>query len=83
MTIRVLCQADDYGITDAVSAGIRKAVKHGLVRNTGLFVNMPSSSRAAAELDVDVCLGQDFNLVTRLNCNLAVFSELGGIYNSL
>ena len=61
---QVLCQADDYGITEAVSAGIRKAVRDGVVRNTGLFVNMPASARAAIDLDVDVCLGQDFNLVT-------------------
>lgn len=61
---RVLCQADDYGITDAVSAGIRKGVREGLVRNSGLFVNMPASVAAVRDLDVEVCLGQDFNFVT-------------------
>lgn len=64
MMRQLLCQADDYGITDAVSAGIRKGIEHGLVRNTGLFTNMPSSAQAARDIPAQACLGQDINFVT-------------------
>lgn len=61
---RLLIQSDDYGITDAVSAGIIKGVTEGIVRNTGLFVNMTNSKKAANEIrNIDVCLGVDINLV--------------------
>ncbi len=64
MTKRLLMQSDDYGITDAVSAGIRRAVEFGLIRNTGMFVNMPASVRAAADISgYDVCFGIDINYV--------------------
>lgn len=64
MTKRLLMQSDDYGITGAVSAGIRSAIEFGLIRNTGLFVNMPASEKAVADiLDYDVCLGIDINYV--------------------
>ena len=64
MTKRLLMQSDDYGITGAVSAGIRTAIEFGLIRNTGLFVNMPASEKAARDiLAYDVCLGIDINYV--------------------
>lgn len=64
MTKRLLMQSDDYGITGAVSAGIRTAIDFGLIRNTGLFVNMPASVKAARDiLEYDVCLGIDINYV--------------------
>lgn len=62
--IQLLVQSDDYGITSGVSAGIREGVKNGMIRNTGLFVNMPSSYQAAQDIkDMDVCLGIDINYV--------------------
>lgn len=64
MSKRLLMQSDDYGITGAVSAGIRTALEFGLIRNTGLFVNMPASEKAARDiLPYDVCLGIDINYV--------------------
>lgn len=64
MAKRLLMQSDDYGITGAVSAGIRKALDFGLIRNTGMFVNMPASKQAALDiLSYDVCLGIDINYV--------------------
>lgn len=39
--MRLLFQSDDYGITRAVSLGIIHGITHGVVRNTGLFANMP------------------------------------------
>ncbi len=39
--MKLLFQSDDYGITRAVSQGIIHGITHGVVRNTGLFANMP------------------------------------------
>jgi len=61
---KILFQSDDYGITRAVSAGILRGIKEGILRNTGLFVNMECSALAAEWIrDVDVCLGIDINYV--------------------
>lgn len=63
--MKLLFQSDDYGITDGVASGIRYAIEHGLVRNSGLFVNMPSSKDAASYINnyPEVCFGIDINLV--------------------
>lgn len=61
---KLLCQSDDYGLTPAVSAGIIKGIQEGIIRNTGLFVNMKHSQEAVQLIkDIDVCLGIDINLV--------------------
>ncbi len=63
--MKLLFQSDDYGITDGVTCGILKGIRDGLIRNTGLFVNMESSARAA-EFIADYpncCFGLDINLV--------------------
>ena len=39
--MKLLVQSDDYGITKAVSLGIIGGIRNGIVRNTGLFANMP------------------------------------------
>ncbi len=39
--MKLLVQSDDYGITPAVASGIIYGIKHGIVKNTGLFANMP------------------------------------------
>lgn len=38
--MNLLVQADDYGITPAVSRGIIYGITNGLIRNTGIFINM-------------------------------------------
>ncbi|MGN1343227.1 MAG: ChbG/HpnK family deacetylase [Traorella sp.] len=62
---KLLFQSDDYGLTDSVADGIIKGIELGIIRNTGLFVNMPSSSRSAEKIKnrKDVCVGIDINLV--------------------
>lgn len=61
---KLLIQSDDYGMTYGVTDGTIHAIKNGLIKNTGLFVNMPSSPYAASRIkEVDVCLGIDINLV--------------------
>lgn len=60
---KLLIQSDDYGFTYGVTDGTIRAIKDGLIRNTGLFVNMKSSEYAAQCIkDLDVCLGIDINL---------------------
>ena len=39
--MKLLVQSDDYGITRAVSQGCIHGIKHGVIRNTGMFANMP------------------------------------------
>lgn len=63
--MKLLFQSDDYGFTDAITDGILKGIEKGIIRNTGLFVNMPSSARAA-QLIKDkkgISVGIDINLV--------------------
>lgn len=61
---RILFQSDDYGITRAVSDGILRGIEEGIIRNTGLFVNMGCSAWAVEKIkNVDVCLGVDINYV--------------------
>ena len=60
---QLLIQSDDYGITYGVADGTLRAIREGLVKNTGLFVNMASSAYAASQIkNVQVCLGIDVNL---------------------
>lgn len=63
--MKLLFQSDDYGITEGVTCGILKGIREGLIRNTGLFVNMPSSKFAAEQIKryPECCLGIDVNLV--------------------
>lgn len=60
----ILFQSDDYGITRGVSAGIIRCIREGIIRNTGLFVNMDCSAYAAEQIkEESVCLGIDINYV--------------------
>ena len=43
---RCLVKADDYGFTEAISLGILKAYREGIVRSTGVMVNMPAAPAA-------------------------------------
>lgn len=62
---KLIFQSDDYGLTDSVTDGILKGIRQGIIRNTGLFVNMPSSKRAAMLIrDIEgIAVGIDINLV--------------------
>ena len=63
--MRVLTQGDDYGFTRAVTDGIVDSIDRGVLRNTGLFANMPSAEYAVSFMKdrADVCFGIDFNIV--------------------
>lgn len=63
--MKVLVQSDDFGFTKAITLGILESIDNGIVRNTGLFVNMGESSElAASEIAArpHVCFGIDFNI---------------------
>ena len=62
---KLIFQSDDYGISDAVTDGILKGIERGIICQTGLFVNMPSSERAARLIKDkrNVAVGIDINLV--------------------
>lgn len=40
---RCIIKADDYGFTEAISLGILKAYRDGIVRSTAVMVNMPGA----------------------------------------
>jgi len=63
--MKLLIQSDDYGITEGVASGIIKGIKDGVIRNTGLFANMPSTKKAVEMIKDyhEVCLGIDINFV--------------------
>jgi len=60
----LLIQSDDYGFTHGVTDGCIHAIKNGIVRNTGIFINMDCAGYAVERIkEVDVCLGIDINLL--------------------
>ena len=64
--MKLLTQGDDYGFTKAVTLGIIEGIDNGILRNTGMFTNMPAA-KLAAELMKGrefACFGIDFNLVS-------------------
>lgn len=64
--MKLICCADDFAISDAVTEGILKCARDGILTQTGLFSNMPGSKYAVMRLKSEaphICLGQDINLV--------------------
>lgn len=65
--MKLLIQADDFGMTVGVADGIVASGRDGLLTQTGLFTNMPSSEYAVRRYKAEiphVLLGQDLNLST-------------------
>ena len=62
---RILFQGDDFGFTRGVTLGIVDSIDRGVLRNTGLFANMPSAEFAVTFMKYrpQACFGIDFNLV--------------------
>ena len=67
---QLIIQSDDLGITRGVTNGIIEGIESGMVKNTGLFANMPSSHYAASIIKhyPHVCLGIDINIVAGRPC---------------
>lgn len=64
--MKLMVTADDYGISDAVTDGICKCARDGVLTQTGLFSNMTGAKYAVDRLLKEyphICLGQDINMV--------------------
>ncbi len=64
--MKLIVTADDYGISDAVTDGILKCARDGVLTQTGLFSNMPGAKYAVERMLKEcphICLGEDINLV--------------------
>lgn len=65
--MKLLVQSDDYGITKAQALGCLEAIKHGIIRSTGMFTNMPWVEEVAEWIKPyinDIALGVDLNAST-------------------
>lgn len=65
--MKLIVQADDYGMTPAVADGILYGIKHGIVRNTGLFANMPWAAECVEKIKPyldHIAFGIDLNAST-------------------
>ncbi len=65
--MKLLIQSDDYAISRAVSLGIIHGIKNGVVRNTGIFMNMPYTEECFKWIEPyldKIGFGIDLNLST-------------------
>ncbi len=65
--MKILFQSDDYGITRAVSLGCIHGIKNGVIRNTGMFANMPWIRECVRWIEPyldEIALGIDLNAST-------------------
>lgn len=65
--MKLLLQSDDYGMTRAVSSGIIFGIEHGIIRNTGMFTNMPFAKEYATWIRPylgQISFGIDLNITT-------------------
>ena len=65
--MKLLIQSDDYGMTPAVADGIIYGITHGVVRNTGLFSNMPWAAECVEKIRAyldQIAFGIDLNAST-------------------
>lgn len=65
--MKLLVQSDDYGITEACAHGCIKGIRDGIIRNTGLFVNMPWAAKCVEWIQSDlnnIAFGIDLNIST-------------------
>ncbi len=67
---KILFQGDDFGFTRSVTYGIVDSIDEGVLRNTGLFANMPAAELAVSYMKdrPQACFGIDFNLVSGPSC---------------
>ena len=68
--MKLLVQGDDFGFTRGVTFGIVDSIDRGILRNTGLFANMPSAELAVSYMKdrPQACFGIDFNMVSGPSC---------------
>ena len=64
---QVILNADDFGYDPAVTAGIRRAGREGIVRSTTFMVNTPHSEEAAEDT-AGLAVGLHLNLARHAPC---------------
>jgi len=64
---QVIINADDFGYDPAVTEGIRRAAREGIVRSTTFMVNTPFSEQAAADT-AGLSVGLHLNLARHAPC---------------
>lgn len=65
--MKLLVQSDDYGMTEACALGCIKGIREGIIRNTGLFANMPWAEKCVEWIKKDldtIAFGIDLNIST-------------------
>ena len=65
--MKILFQSDDYGITKAQALGCIEGIKNGVIRNTGMFTNMPWAKEVSEWIKPymdEIALGVDLNAST-------------------
>lgn len=65
--MKLVIQSDDYGMTPAVADGIIYGITHGVVRNTGMFANMPWTAECVEKIKPyldKIAFGIDLNAST-------------------
>ena len=79
--MKLLVQGDDFGFTRAVTLGIVDSIDKGILRNTGLFMNMPATEFAVSFIKdrPHACFGIDFNIVS--GCPVCNPNEVPSLVN--
>src|SRR5215212_9818878 len=65
---RLIVNADDYGLSPGVNAGVLAAHRRGLVTSATLMANMPAVAAAVAATPPTLALGLHLNLTTGEPC---------------
>jgi predicted glycoside hydrolase/deacetylase ChbG (UPF0249 family) len=66
---QVIINADDFGYDPAVTEGIRRSAREGIVRSTTFMVNTPHSAAAAADT-AGLAVGLHLNLARHAPCGV-------------
>lgn len=62
--MKLIVNADDFGLTDGVTLGILHAMEHGIVTSTTMMVNTPGAQAAAdiARREAGLAVGLHINI---------------------
>lgn len=71
--MKLIVNADDFGLTEGVTQGILDAMKHGIVTSTTMMVNMPGTQGAAA------IVRENPNLAVGLHINISLGNPLTNV----
>ncbi|MFR7592059.1 MAG: ChbG/HpnK family deacetylase [Longibaculum sp.] len=81
--MKLLVQSDDYGMSEACALGCLKGIQDGIIRNTGLFVNMPWTKKCVEWIKPylgEIAFGIDLNISS--GAPVLPASEIPGLVQS-